>query len=184
MGPLLTMSALSEVQAYISNFWSGPNRTLPTRRLYPGLRFDTIRLPSALPGSVGIHALIYRIKSCARSNNCPNVDIDSRYRGVTAPPSPACAGHVQSLTPRGFINRVWSECTVDAAAARPSSRVAPSLSPGSARPCAVAARTRFEHGTLSSPARSLTASLEQGCGSDAVHAPRGARADCLPTGNA
>ena len=34
MGPLLTMSALSEVQACISNFWSGPNRTLPTRRLY------------------------------------------------------------------------------------------------------------------------------------------------------
>ena len=34
-GTLLTMSALSEVQAYISNFWSGPNRTLPTRRLYP-----------------------------------------------------------------------------------------------------------------------------------------------------
>ena len=34
-GPLLTMSALSEVQAYISNFWSGPKRTLPTRRLYP-----------------------------------------------------------------------------------------------------------------------------------------------------
>ena len=37
---LLIMSALSEVQAYISNFWSGPNHTLPTRRLYP--RFDTI----------------------------------------------------------------------------------------------------------------------------------------------
>ena len=34
-GSPLTMSALSEVQAYISNFWSGPNRTLPTRRLYP-----------------------------------------------------------------------------------------------------------------------------------------------------
>ena len=38
-GPLLRfdyerLSALSEVQAYISNFWSGPNRTLPTRRLY------------------------------------------------------------------------------------------------------------------------------------------------------
>ena len=35
MGPLLTMSALGEVQACISNFWSGPNRTLPTRRFYP-----------------------------------------------------------------------------------------------------------------------------------------------------